>query len=587
MTGSSRSPITLWLALAVLALARAALAFQPAMWGWGFNLLRFVTPAAGWTLWLLSALALIPPLARRAAPLGRLLGDWLGESGAGAWRAPVALAVATGATVWLLPDRVHFVGDFLLRHGTAERALRPAALFPQALPLDVFLHYHLPREIAETYRVSVEITERALGALEASALAALAVAFARVLALRGAAALAASAVALGGGYLGLYTGYGKPVAEMTLLTLAVAVLGVRAPRTPAALLPLGLCLAAALTLHRSALGLVPAAGLAWVMALRAGPGWRSPSAALGLALPAVALAVMLPRIVATMLRWDPVHFVPPDVVRQGGVLGAMFAGTRPADLLNLVAVLSPLALAAPALALATGRPAARAGELGLLAALALPWVAMILLVHPPQGMYRDWDNFAAAGMAFSLVTAWLAAGILRATPRWDWLGLAVALSALTPAAQWLAHHADVDRGLARVAAFLEEPPARSASERGTTWDFLGIRNAQLARWDASAEALAHAAETAPSPRVLTEWALAEQARGNHRTAQQVFRRVVALSPDDPRAWFGLATASWNLGDYDECRRATLELARRRPGDTHVRRMLDDLERVSPTHGQAR
>jgi len=585
-SGDSRSlaPLVLWVTLAALVGARAVLAFAPGMSGWGLHLLRFVAPVPGWTLWLLSALALVPTLARRAMPWARRAGDAIAGHARGGppWNAPLALAAAAGITAWWLPDRLFFVGDFLLRHGTAERALEPAALFPQALPLDVLLHYRLPRALAGTFGMDVALGERALGSVEAAALGALAVAFARAVNARGAAALATAIVVLCGGYLGMYTGYGKAMAEMTLLTAGAAVLGLRSTTVPGALLPLGFCLAAALLLHRSALGLLPAGALAWILCARATPGaWRRPAALAGAAVALLALVFMLPRIVTTMLRFDAIHLTPPEVARAGGMLPAAVAGTRLLDLANLVVLLSPLAPAIPPLAMAA-RSRLRAPAPLLLGAFALPWVAMTLVLHVPQGIYRDWDNFAAAGMALSLVAAWLVAETLRDAPRTEWLALAVVLGALAPSAQWLALHADVERGLRRVEAFVGEPPARSEAERGTTWDFLGIRNAQLGRWDASAAALARAAETAPSPRVLLQWALAEQARGRYADARDLFRRTSALTPGDSRAWLGLAISSRHLHDYDECRRAIGVLDRLRPGDPKVRAMLEDLERVNPT-----
>ena len=567
----SAPAIALWVALACFALIRLIAARPGSMALWGFDLLRFAPPFLGWVTWIVAALALVPPCAR---PFERALAR-------AAARTPerigtLALAAAITALAWLLPDRLHAVGDFLLRHGTAERALKPAALFPQALPLDVLLHYRLPRLMADDFRVDVSATERTLGALEAGVLAWLASGFARALGLTGTRRMAATGVALFGGFLGLYTGYGKAIAEMLLLTVAVAVLGLEAMRDGRALLPLGLVVAIALPLHRSALALLPATALAWGRAARDGHvAWRGTRTWIALGLPLATLAVMAPRIVLALLRFDPVHFTPLDAVSaRGGPLAAI----RWLDVLDVVAMLSPIALAIPAVAGALGRRVLVTPTAWLLGTVALPWLVLLLVIHPPQGIFRDWDDYAATGAALSLIAAWLVALALRA-PRWEWLAVAAPLACLAPTLQGLALHADADRGLARVEAFLLEPPRRGDAERGKTWDFLGIRNAQLGRWDASAEAMARAAETAPSPRVLLQWALAEQSRGNDVAARDAFRRVTRLTPDDARAWYGLAAESWRLGDYDECRRAALELERLDPGSPQVARLLQALERV--------
>ena len=577
-----RAARALWVALAALALLRAAFAFVPAMWGWGFDLLRFVAPGPGWALWALAALALARPLARRALPAFEALGAALDRSAALAytvWGAGAALLA------WWLPDRLRFVGDFLLRFGTAEHALKPAALFPQALPLDVFLHYGLARRLDAAFAMDVNTSARLLGALEAALLAMIAVGFARALALRGASAVAATAVVLFGGYLGMFTGYGKAIGEVALLTAWIAVLGLRALRGQGGLLAPGVCVAAGLTLHRSTLGLLPALALCWAFALRGAEAratWRRPTTWLAVALPLVALAVMSPHILATFATMDSVHFTPPEVARSGGILGAMFAGARPADLLDIVALLSPLALAAPFVALAgRGLPGREAALLG---SLALPWLAMLLLIHPPQGMFRDWDDFAAAAMTLSLPTAWLFAAVVRGAPGWAWLSVPVTLGALVPSAQWLMHNADLERGLARVEAYLAEPPARQVEERAKTWDFLGIRYAQLDRWDRSAAAMRQAAELAPSPRVLLQWASAEQARGADAKAQAVYRRLVTVAPDEGRGWYGLAFVSWRLGDWRECRRAAYQVLRLRPGDPQALAIIAQADRRDSTRG---
>ncbi|MEK7329666.1 MAG: hypothetical protein AAB113_02580, partial [Candidatus Eisenbacteria bacterium] len=158
--------------------ARAALTFVPGTWFWSLNLHRFLSPVMGWGLWLLAALALVPPLARRVSPMLARWGDALTRrpvSTATAW----ALGAATLA--WLTPDRVRFVGDFLLRQGTVEVVEQPGLLFPQALPLDLFLHYALPLKLTAAHLMSANGAARLLGAVEVAMLGALAAAFARTL----------------------------------------------------------------------------------------------------------------------------------------------------------------------------------------------------------------------------------------------------------------------------------------------------------------------------------------------------------------------------------------------------------------------
>jgi tetratricopeptide (TPR) repeat protein len=298
-------------------------------------------------------------------------------------------------------------------------------------------------------------------------------------------------------------------------------------------------------------------------------------AALGVAL--AGLAVMLPRIVATMLEWDAVHLVPHEVRAQGGMLRAAFSGTRPADMLGLVTALAPLAVAAPALAFLLRRNPGRGRELALLGTLAAPFVLTVPFIHPAQGLYRDWDDFAAGGQALSLVTAWLVGETLRLSPARAWLGVPVALGAAALSLQWLAHFTDLDRGLTRVEAFMTEPPRRPDGERGKTWDYLGIRNFRLQRWAAAARAFERAAETSPSPRILLEWGTAELRRRNFGAARDQFRRVIAVRPDEAHAWSGLAAASIELGDREEARRAAENLLRIRPGDPVARRTLERLD----------
>src|SRR5262249_30864784 len=149
---------------------RLALAFEPSMWAWSLNLQRFLAPGAGWGLWALAAAALIPTLARRAAPLWNAAGDaMVRHPTLATWAAFVTAVLLVG----LFPDRVRFTGDFLLRQGTVEVAEKPSSLFPQALPLDVLLHYTVPRVLTDALSLDANGAARLLGMIEAGGLAAL------------------------------------------------------------------------------------------------------------------------------------------------------------------------------------------------------------------------------------------------------------------------------------------------------------------------------------------------------------------------------------------------------------------------------
>ena len=53
------------------------------------------------------------------------------------------------------------------------------------------------------------------------------------------------------------------------------------------------------------------------------------------------------------------------------------------------------------------------------------------------------------------------------------LALAVTLAALVPTVQWMWLEHDLHAGLARVHAYLSEPPARAEADRTLAWDYLG------------------------------------------------------------------------------------------------------------------
>jgi tetratricopeptide (TPR) repeat protein len=587
-TAAAAAALTLWLALVLLAVLRAGLSRVPSMHGWALNLHRFLSPAVAWPSWGLAVLALIPACSRRVLPAVARLGDRVIDAPVAGTLAAMALAAAL---VGLLPDRAQYVGDFLLRQDTLEAPVDAAAWYPQALPLDLFLHDTTARAAMQALGLDPNGEGRLIGAIEAALLAALALGCARTLGTRGAAALAVASVVFFGGQLTLFTGYNKAFSDLALLVATVGVCGLAAVRHGRGLLAMGLALAASLTLHRAAYGLLPFALAVWLLALRAHPrtlGLRRPGMWVAAAVPLVTLAVMAPRVIAIVTGFDPRHFVSEDVTRAGGVLAGVFAGTRGPDFANLLVLLSPLGIALPAAALALGGARLRSREALALGALVIPLVGAAVFIHPGQGLARDWDVFAAFGVAVSLALAWVVSETLREAPHWDWLALAIALGVAVPTVQWLAHEADPARGLARIEAIAHEPPARTRAEQYSNWQYLGHRFYREERWALAADAFSRAADVVPSPHILRQWAAAESQAGNYEPARVVFRRLIAGNRNDGAAWLGLAVASYRLGDLAETRRAGLEVVRLDPENQEVRdvlRMLDHPGAPPPVNAQ--
>jgi len=286
------------------------------------------------------------------------------------------------------------------------------------------------------------------------------------------------------------------------------------------------------------------------------------------------LAVSIPRIFGAMRDIDTAHLAAGGV---GAIFGRTLAPVHLADVVNSVLALSPLAIAA-LVVVAIARPRFARTEVNVMAALLVPALAILLFVHPRQGMFRDQDVFAASGVALSLVAAWIVGGALRA-PRHAWLGLAAALAVAMPAAQWLLVHADGDRGAARVEAFLAEPPARDAGERALAHHFLATRLTMEDRLDDAAAHAAHAAELAPSPRLLYEWGEAERARGDLAAARDVYARLVERAPPMHLGWIRLGEVSIALGDLDAARAAALRARDLDPGASGTRALIDAILRA--------
>ncbi|MBI1799304.1 MAG: hypothetical protein HYR73_06420 [Candidatus Eisenbacteria bacterium] len=208
-------------------------------------------------------------------------------------------------------------------------------------------------------------------------------------------------------------------------------------------------------------------------------------------------------------------------------------------------------------------------------------LAAVPFIHPAQGLFRDWDDFAATGCALSLVVAWLIGETLRGASNRRWIAVPVVASVMMSALQGLAHSTDVDQGMRRVRAFALEAPPRTDIERAGVWDFLGIRNYRLDRYHAAADAYAHAADYAPSPRLLQQLALAETMAGNLERAQEVYHRLLMKDPNNTSGWLGLGAVASRIPDPDDSFRAARKVLELEPNHVGGHQLLDYLRKTYP------
>jgi tetratricopeptide (TPR) repeat protein len=532
---------------AVLALARALLGLVPGRWAWGLDAAHDVPLGFAIAITLLSLLACVPAI---AATIARRI-DHAGRAG-GAALALTPLAAA--ALAWTVADRGLFLGDHILRQGAIDRGATFASLFPESLPLDVALHGALPALLERALGVPPETFARLLGALEAALLAGCARGFVRALRLDGVAALASGAALVLGGWLTMFTGFGKSASELTLVTIVLASGAVRCARGEDALLPCGLATAFALTLHRSAVFLLPTfalAAIAWWRANGRLGAWRRVSSLVALAAPALALAWTGPRIVTIVRTFDLAHHVGGT---PGGALRATFAPLHLLDLANLMLALAPLLALLPALLVLRASSEVRR-EGAPLAALALAFAPALLVAQPQQGLFRDWDVFTPAVLALALLASWRWARLLEATPARRWLHVPALGAAALPALLWLALYHDPEATLRRARAIAAGPPVREAAMRAQTWDYVGIVELRRRRWPQASDAFRASAAAEPQVRVERQWALAATLAGRYEEAERAYLELLERSPAQPTAWLGLAGVARRLGHASIAARA--------------------------------
>lgn len=582
---NSRAILVVWSSLLVVALARGVATFLPTMWAWGVNVQRFVGPLSAWLPWGACVMSLHPSVGRRLSQLHSDVGDWLLAGNAGA----VVAGLAGAALVWSLPDRTWVTGDFMLRQSLSGSGAY-AGTFAQSLPFEVLLDRVVPREVAPFSTADTHLALRAIGACAAAGLAIGALRLVRQWGFTGVAAATSAAIIFFGGYLATFTGLGKPAAVMCLLVTLVILGSLRLAQRGAGGL-LGLSLALALFTHRGALLLLPVWMVAVFYALPAsGPATRPSRRGLALAisLPVLACVIVAPLILRIMREVDLPGHIAPLAVRRTGVLASAFDGLHLIDLANLVMFYTPAPAIALALGLAVGVRAGGRPEPMLLAALAAPFIPLMLFLHPMQGVIRDLDVFATAGMSLAIVAAYGIGLALERRILPAWLAPAIVLAVVAPSLQWLIHFHDGDRGLQRVRALVLEQPARPDDDRARLWDALAYRAFRLQQWKLAVEASAQSARYAPHARPLIMLAIARTYTGAYGEAEAVYVDLAKRFPEDPLVWVGLGGAALRMADTLEFRRSLAKLNSYAPNSLQariIRRHLAIFPAVWPTSAE--
>jgi len=543
----SRLPPLSPLALAALAVGALLLVLAPprSNWFWGVNGFRSVGPAA--RLALLGSAAAAFAWARARAP-------------SRAWSAMLAIALAA-TLAFVLYERAHFLGDTGVRLGAMtlyqQGISRPPLADWQrqlhAAPLDLLLSCLLPVAIG-SLGPGVEAGVRVVG----FGLGLVFLFFAARVASRLAGReepgqsrrhLLAAALVLNGTLLA-FAGY----AESAAIQLATAALW-----WSLLLEPLRSTRGAVVTAAGWLLVvLAHRIGIVWLPVL----AWRASGPPLEGDTPAARRALRWATPVAAGLGLAMLLFT-----RGSGQLGYDFgeifaALRRPggwggplADAGNLLAVIAPLAMLAPALGGSALRTFAKSprGALILLAGLPLLPLAIVLPLVPSwMGGQREWDANVLLGWSLSLAATAALAGLPRARLR-TVIAWTLPLLALG-AGGWIAVNADPRASLARAVALEEQPPPLADGQRAAVDLYLGRQAASQGHPADAARYLERSYDLAPTP---NRGLLAAKAWGEAGDLAALRRMVERV-----RARGGLSADASAAADTLEAQAARLEAARR-------------------------
>src|SRR5262249_53256656 len=217
---------------------------------------------------------------------------------------------------------------------------------------------------------------------------------------------------------------------------------------------------------------------------------------------------------------DRQHLLP-----GGSFLNSVSLTVAPLRLLDVGNTFLLMCPALPQLAIVSGSGRRHAGQdrsIQWLAARALFHAAEVFFVHPRQGLFRDWDLAAAPGVTISAWVAALVGTRLTDSKRSNPPVSTIVAFGVSSTLIWMSLNASLTRTVARVVAYVSEPPAKAAEPLALAYRYLGLIYEDSHRPDAAAPMFARAATLIPSESNLVLWAGIEVQRGNLTEAQRIY-----------------------------------------------------------------
>src|SRR5262249_20244700 len=182
-----------------------------------------------------------------------------------------------------------------------------------------------------------------------------------------------------------------------------------------------------------------------------------------------------------------------------------------------------------------------------LALLAACHLAAMLVIHPRQGLFRDWDVATGTGVALSCWAAWRIGGALTERPRAAGAAMVIGLIAGGSTISWMLLNSSLDRSVTRIQAYVSEPPRRTDQDLGLSYRYLGIVAQDSGLDEIASRDFQLAATLVPSESNLALWAGHEVHRGRLQEAQRIYRLMTGRL-DNYDSWLALARCSAALRD---------------------------------------